>query len=312
MSETETGTARLLGELGELGRVVGLLYQKVEASEQTASDGDRLVQEKLDAWIQTNGSILSSNQELLKLIVLNSQELQRSANSYEKGATLWTNLQQQLTAFEQRMTDWNKASEAPAALAVASPETSELLTQLNQSCQQLNLRLDQLGQSKAKPASGDGSQSAIQAISNNAISNNESAPPLIAANESATHPAKTVADLPSLTPASLLGLVGSGVALVVLGGLALFGIQSFKPEYRVETPRPLTVDEAALLSWAQSPEGQQARELMRWNSGLLDDRSCEQEVESLGVTLELQGKPARSGFCTLWVVPPEDRLFESG
>ena len=102
------------------------------------------------------------------------------------------------------------------------------------------------------------------------------------------------------------------MALVILGGLALFGIQSFKPEYRVETPRPLTVDEAALLSWAQSSEGQQARELMRWNSGLLDDRSCEQEVDSLGVTLELQGKSARSGFCTLWVVPPKDRRFESG
>ena len=305
MSEPETGTAKLLGELGELGRVIGLLYQKVEASEKTAIDGDRLVQEKLDAWIQTNGSILSSNQELLKLIVLNSQELQRSANSYEKGASLWTNLQQQLTAFEQRMTDWNKTSAAPAALAVASPETSELLTQLNQSYQQLNLRLDQLGQSKAKPASGDGSQSAIQAISNNAI-----APHLIAPNESAASPTKTVADLLSLTPASLLGLAGSGVALMVLGGWV--GIHSFKPEYRVETPRPLTVDEAALLSWAQSPEGQQARELMRWNSGLLDDRSCEQEVESLGVTLELQGKPARSGFCTLWVVPPEDRQFESG
>ena len=297
MSETETGTARLLGELGELGRVVGLLYQKVEASEQTAIDGDRLVQEKLDAWIQTNGSILSSNQELLKLIVLNSQELQRSANSYEKGTTLWTSLQQQLTVFEQQMTDWNKTSVTPAA--PVSPETSELLSQLSQSCQQLNLRLDQLGQSKTKPKSGDGSLNAIQAVAPHPIAPHPIAP-------------KKAADLLSLNPASLLGLAGSGVALVVLGGLALFGIQSFKPEYRVETPRPLTVDEAALLSWAQSPEGQQARELMRWNSGLLDDRSCEQEVESLGVTLELQGKSARSGFCTLWVVPPEDRLFESG
>ena len=99
--------------------------------------------------------------------------------------------------------------------------------------------------------------------------------------------------------------------MMVLGGLALLGIQGFQPEYRVETPRPLTVEEAALLNWAQSPEGQQARELMRWNSELLDDRSCEREVERLGVTLELQGKLARSGCCTLWVVPPEERRFEA-
>ena len=99
---------------------------------------------------------------------------------------------------------------------------------------------------------------------------------------------------------------------MVLGGLALLGIQGLKPDYRVEMPRPLTVEEAALLDWAQSPEGQQARELMRWNSGLLDDRSCEREVERLGVTLELQGRSARSGFCILWVVPPEQRQFEAG
>ena len=309
MSETETPTAKLLAELGELGRVIGLLYQKVEASEQTARNSDRLVQEKLDTWIQANSSILGSNQELLKLIVLNSQELQKSTDSYEKGASLWTSLQQQLTVFEQRMTDWNEVSAAQMAPPVENPETSELLTQLSQSCQQLNLRLDQLGQSKAKPESGDGSQSAIRA---KAIRAPAISPNAIASSQIAPSPAKTVADFLSHHPASLLGLAGSGLALVGLGGVALFGIQSFQPEYRVETPRPLTLDEAALLSWAQSPEGQQARELMRWNSGLLDDRSCEQEVERLGVTLELQGKPARSGFCTIWVVPPEQRRFEAG
>ena len=131
-------------------------------------------------------------------------------------------------------------------------------------------------------------------------------------NQLASSPAKTVADRLPLNPASLLGLAGSGVALMVLGGLALLGIQGFKPEYRVETPRPLTIEEAALLDWARSPEGQQARELMRWNSALLDDRSCEREVERLGVTWELQGKSAHSGFCTLWVVPPEQRRGEAG
>ena len=79
-------------------------------------------------------------------------------------------------------------------------------------------------------------------------------------NQLASSPAKTVAAPLPLTPVKLLGLAGAGVALMVLGGLALLDI---KPEYRIETPRPLTTEEAALLDWAQSPEGQQARELMR-------------------------------------------------
>jgi len=297
---TETGTAKLLAELGELGRVIGLLYQKVEASEQTARNSDRLVQEKLDTWIQANSSILGSNQELLKLIVLNSQELKKSTDSYEKGASLWTSLQKQLTTFEQQITDWNEVSAAQMAPPAENPETSELLSQISQTCQQMNQRLDQLGQSQTQPESGDGSQGASHAIRAPAISPNEIAP----------NPAKTVVNRWLQPPASLLGLAGSGVALMVLGGWV--GIQGFKPEYRVETPRPLTIEEADLLNWAQSSEGQQARELMRWNSGLLDDRSCEQEVERLGVTLALQGKSASSGFCTLWVVPPEQRQFEAG
>jgi len=350
---TETGTAKLLAELGELGRVIGLLYQKIEASEHTARNDARLVQEKLDTWIQTNGSILGSNQELLKLIVLNSQELQRSTDSYEKGASLWNSLQQQLTAFEQQMTDWNDSSVARGAPAGVSPEMSQQLSQLSQSCQALNQRLDLLSQAGgvlgvghaisadaiatpnaiapqeaiANPANSQqaiatpnaiaASTSPQQAIAtSNAIASPNQTPIAASApssiDESATHLLKAVVDHLLHSPARLLRFTGAGLALVTLGGLTMFGVQSFKPEYRVETPRPLTIEEAALLNWAQSPEGQQARELMRWNSGLLDDRSCEQDVQRLGVTLELQGKSARSGFCTLWVVPPEKRRFESG
>ncbi|NJN32748.1 MAG: hypothetical protein HC824_21805 [Synechococcales cyanobacterium RM1_1_8] len=328
---TDTATAQLLAELGELGRVIGLLYQKVEASEQSAGAENRLVQEKLDTWIQTNGAIISSNQELLKLIVLNSQELRRSADSYENGAALWTSLQQQLTVFEQQMTDWNESSGPPAA----SPEMSEQLSQLHQCCQALNQRLEQVSQvggatgvseaiqqdailrSLAEPirAISPSLRSLAKPIAPDPSATQDPIPPSeairpIAPNQIAPSPAKTVVDRLLQSPASLFGLAGSGVALMMLGGWV--GLQGFTPEYRVETPRPLTIEEADLLNWAQSSEGQQARELMRWNSGLLDDRSCEQEVERLGVTLELQGKPARSGFCTLWVVPPEQRRFESG
>ena len=37
----------------------------------------------------------------------------------------------------------------------------------------------------------------------------------------------------------------------------------------------------------------------------------EQDIDqiSIGITLELEGRKAKSGFCTLWIVPPNQRKF---
>ena len=73
---------------------------------------------------------------------------------------------------------------------------------------------------------------------------------------------------------------------------------------------PLTLEEADLLAWAKSDEGELAKHLMDWNSGMFDSLACTDEVKRLGVTLEVQGRPATYGFCTVWVVPPNKRQFE--
>ncbi|GAC1503922.1 MAG: hypothetical protein NVS2B14_16720 [Chamaesiphon sp.] len=71
----------------------------------------------------------------------------------------------------------------------------------------------------------------------------------------------------------------------------------------------LTAEQAAALGWAQSKQGKFARDLMHWNEGLLANMECEKQAERLGVTLQIQDKKARTGFCTLWVEPINNREF---
>jgi len=71
----------------------------------------------------------------------------------------------------------------------------------------------------------------------------------------------------------------------------------------------LTQEQAETLRWATSAEGKFARNLMRWNSDSLTDLECKKDVKRLGVTLEVAGRPATEGFCTIWVEPVEKRRF---
>ena len=50
---------------------------------------------------------------------------------------------------------------------------------------------------------------------------------------------------------------------------------------------------------------------MKWNSDSLTNLECKKDVQRLGVTLEVAGRPATSGFCTIWVEPPEQRKFRN-
>jgi hypothetical protein len=66
------------------------------------------------------------------------------------------------------------------------------------------------------------------------------------------------------------------------------------------------------MRWARSDEGRYARSLMQWNQTLLSDvgwgeRLCERDAKELGITLKVDGREAKSGFCVLWVKPPGQR-----
>ncbi|WP_445316327.1 DUF6753 family protein [Microcoleus vaginatus] len=64
-------------------------------------------------------------------------------------------------------------------------------------------------------------------------------------------------------------------------------------------PVHLTQEQAETLRWASSAEGKFARNLIGWNSDSCANLECKKDVRRLGVTLEVAGWPATSGFCTI-------------
>ena len=69
----------------------------------------------------------------------------------------------------------------------------------------------------------------------------------------------------------------------------------------------LTWEEAEAMKWAMSSEGRFARNLINWNRDYLDNKECIKDALKLGLTLSQYNRKARSGFCTIWVVPPDKR-----
>jgi hypothetical protein len=107
-------------------------------------------------------------------------------------------------------------------------------------------------------------------------------------------------------------VVAAGILLTTLGVGALMGWMGvlwsqggFAPGEAVH----LTQEQAEALRWATSGEGKFARNLMKWNSDGLTNLECKKDVRRLGVTLEVGGRPATEGFCTIWVEPVENRRF---
>ncbi|MGA9379288.1 MAG: DUF6753 family protein [Phormidium sp.] len=128
------------------------------------------------------------------------------------------------------------------------------------------------------------------------------------------------------------GVVFSAIGIGVFVGIA---IPRFTPSPELDPTglRQLTLKEAAALEWglsnegqfaqknadtirwAMSNEGKYARQFMSWNQALLSEKNgkklCETEVNRLGVTLTVEGKPSKGGFCTLWTRSPQERQFVS-
>ncbi|MEG4576229.1 hypothetical protein QUA56_26695 [Microcoleus sp. N3A4] len=109
-------------------------------------------------------------------------------------------------------------------------------------------------------------------------------------------------------------VVAAGILLTTLGIGALMGWMGllwsqggFAPGKAVH----LTQEQAEALRWASSAEGKFARNLMKWNSDSLTNLECKKDVRRLGVTLEVAGRPATSGFCTVWVEPVQKRKFRN-
>ncbi|AFZ22064.1 DUF6753 family protein [Allocoleopsis franciscana] len=102
----------------------------------------------------------------------------------------------------------------------------------------------------------------------------------------------------------------AGVLLSVLGLGFVMGVTV--PPYLqggYTTEVKLTAEQVDALRWASSKEGKFARNLMRWNGGYLDNLECTQDIKRLNIRLNLGSRSATSGFCTIWVTPPEQRKY---
>lgn len=113
---------------------------------------------------------------------------------------------------------------------------------------------------------------------------------------------------------SALALIpAAGILLVALGIGGLMGWMGLlwsQGRFAPGEPIHLTQEQAEALHSATSTEGKFARNLMKWNSDSLTDLECKKDVRRLRVTLEVAGRPATEGFCTIWVEPSERRKFK--
>lgn len=116
-----------------------------------------------------------------------------------------------------------------------------------------------------------------------------------------------------VTIKSLIGAGAISFGLIVLGLFGGWGYSQWRQsqvEMAPGAPRQLTLDEAEALQWATSSEGQLARNIVTWNEDLLGGE-CQQQVQELGVTIQMGTRQASSGFCLLWTQPPSEREFFS-
>jgi len=110
-----------------------------------------------------------------------------------------------------------------------------------------------------------------------------------------------------------LGSISIGFAAIFGAGWALSHYQTQATlRYEPGQARRLTEQQARSLSWAESPEGQYAKKIVDWNRNLLADDACLDQAKTAKVSVQVEpaGQKAKSGFCLLWVKPPNQRQFE--
>lgn len=102
------------------------------------------------------------------------------------------------------------------------------------------------------------------------------------------------------------GAIVAGIVLA-MGFVAGMTVPPYLSGGYVEGKK-LTAKDAATLDWANSADGQLARNLVDWNRDYL--KVCKRDIKKLGVKFSLGNQKSVSGFCLLWVTPPQQRKFE--
>lgn len=101
--------------------------------------------------------------------------------------------------------------------------------------------------------------------------------------------------------AMLLGAIGLGV-------LGTLQYHQLKTQTLLGTGK-LTPEQYDAMEWGMSREGKQAQEIMKYNAGYVGE-TCQQDAEAMNLRLQFGERTVTSGFCLLFVEPPNKRRYE--
>lgn len=119
--------------LAQLKEAVGLLWRRVDEAGAKSTQETQQTHQKLDTWIQTNLTLIESNQELIKAVVLNSQESRKSIDLLDKATQQSERLSSQLKQFETATSGLQQALKQPSGISnpSSSPSMQALSNQIS-------------------------------------------------------------------------------------------------------------------------------------------------------------------------------------
>jgi hypothetical protein len=277
-----------VSEISSILNAVGTLFKKVDEANIDAQSNTTNLLKKLDEWILTNRLLLESDQQLLKAILENVQEVGKSTAISEKGLQLLNKFAEQLNSLEQLTNQLLSISSLPD-----SAPTMEL-----------QILVKEIVALKAALLKQGTTGNQTITVQSHPLANGL---PILSEKEEITPMAMgwigkiLFPRLNFITPSLFLLCLGAVVGVM--------GSKVMSEPLAENQLRRLTASEVDTLRWSKTQEGRLARRLIDWNQERLVELDCIKDVERLGVTLKVSGREAEYGFCTIWVVPPSERRF---
>lgn len=107
---------------------------------------------------------------------------------------------------------------------------------------------------------------------------------------------------------SLAPALGILVLAIGLGAVGTIWVQNLFGRSLIPAGK-LTAEQYEILKWAETDEGKLAKNIMDWNQGYVG-KTCKEDAIAMNVGLNSNGRKVKSGFCVLFVEPPDKRKYE--
>jgi hypothetical protein len=107
---------------------------------------------------------------------------------------------------------------------------------------------------------------------------------------------------------SLAPALGILVLAIGLGAVGTIWVQNLFGRSLIPAGK-LTAEQYEILKWAETDEGKLAKNIMDWNQGYVG-KTCKEDAIAMGLGLNSNGRKVKSGFCVLFVEPPDKRKYE--